>query len=115
MIIKCEFNNWNEVVDFAKTLLIKEENYVKRGFGNKGVETPKTEIAKSEQEEEPFVQECEAVQEYTLVDVRAKLAGLQKSGKRDGVKALLTSFGAERLSDIPDDKYTELMQKAGDL
>ena len=61
------------------------------------------------------MQECEAVQEYTLVDVRAKLAGLQKSGKRDGVKALLTSFGAERLSDIPEDKYTELMQKAGDL
>ena len=52
---------------------------------------------------------------YTLVDVRAKLGELQKSGKRDQVKELLKSFEAAKLSDVPEEKYAELMEKAGEL
>ena len=115
MTIKLEFDTWEEIVNFAKNLLEKEEKHVKIVSGNKDTETPKAETVDSVTVEAPSVQETEEVQEYTLVDVRAKLAELQKSGKRDSVKALITSFGAERLSDIPEDKYSELMQKAGEL
>lgn len=53
--------------------------------------------------------------EYRLEDVRAKLAELNKSGKRAEVKALLAGFGAEKLSGIPEGKYGELMERAGGL
>ncbi len=52
---------------------------------------------------------------YTLEDVRAKLAQLQKAGKRAEVKELLASFGAAKLSEIPASKYAVLMVKAGEL
>lgn len=52
---------------------------------------------------------------YALEDVRAKLAELNKSGKRAEVKSLLGSFGAVKLSDVPADKYGELMEKAGEI
>lgn len=52
---------------------------------------------------------------YALEDVRAKLAELNKSGKRAEVKSLLGSFGAVKLSDVPTDKYGELMEKAGEI
>ena len=57
----------------------------------------------------------EETQPYTLVDVRAKLAELQKSGKRDQVKTLLEELGASKLSDVPEEKYGLLMEKAGEL
>lgn len=52
---------------------------------------------------------------YTLEEVRAKLAELQKAGKRAEVKTLLGSFGATKLSEVPAERYTALMVKAGEL
>lgn len=51
----------------------------------------------------------------TLETVRIKLAELSQAGKRPQVKELITSFGAKRLSDIPANKYAELLQKASEL
>lgn len=53
--------------------------------------------------------------EYSLEEVRAKLAELNKSGKRAGVKALLAAFGAVKLTEVPAERYGELMEKAGEL
>lgn len=52
---------------------------------------------------------------YTLEEVRAKLAELQKAGKRAEVKELLGSFGVAKLSELPPAKYAVLMVKAGEL
>lgn len=52
---------------------------------------------------------------FTLEEVRAKLAGLQKAGKRAEVKALLSSFGASKLSEVPAASYADLMAKAGGI
>lgn len=52
---------------------------------------------------------------YTLVDVRGKLSELTKSGKKAQVQELIKSFGADKLSGIPEEKYAEVMQKAGEL
>ena len=62
--------------------------------------------------EEPIKDEPK---KYTLVEVREKLSELQKAGKRDKVKELLNSFGASKLPEVPEDKYAELMEKAGEL
>lgn len=51
----------------------------------------------------------------TLEDVRAKLAALSQDGKQMQVKELITGFGAKKLSDIPVEKYPELLEQAGKL
>ena len=50
----------------------------------------------------------------TLEAVRAILAEKARTGFRAEVKALLTEYGADKLSDITDpDKLATLMEKAG--
>ncbi|MBN3585358.1 hypothetical protein JYB64_23500, partial [Algoriphagus aestuarii] len=51
----------------------------------------------------------EMAPKVTLEQVRAKLAELTRNGKREQVKALLNEFGANKLSEVPADKYAELM------
>lgn len=48
----------------------------------------------------------------TLEQVRAKLAALTQGGKQAEVKTLIEKYGGAKLSDIPKDKYPELMQEA---
>ncbi len=47
-----------------------------------------------------------------LEDVRAVLADKSRSGKTAKVKALIATFGADKLSDIDPNSYVELMKKA---
>lgn len=57
-----------------------------------------------------------AVQDVTTLEkVRAKLAALSQDGKQAQVKALITEFGAKKLSDISAGKYAELLKKAEEL
>lgn len=48
----------------------------------------------------------------TLEEVRAKLAALSQAGKTAGVKALISTFGAGKLTDISADKYSEVLVAA---
>jgi hypothetical protein len=50
-----------------------------------------------------------------LEDVREKLATISRAGKTAQVKELISSFGAGKLTDIPEDKYAELLEKAEKL
>ena len=45
----------------------------------------------------------------TFEAVRAKLAAVAQAGKQAEVKKLLNKYGAAKLSDIPKNKYAELM------
>ena len=47
--------------------------------------------------------------------MRTALAKLNKEGKKAQVQELIKSFGADKLSQIPEDKYAEVMRKAGEL
>ena len=49
---------------------------------------------------------------FTLEQVRAKLADLARSGKQAEVKALLGKFGVKKLTEVPAEKYPELMKEA---
>ena len=51
----------------------------------------------------------------TMEVVRAKLAALSQAGKQAEVKALITKYGAEKLSDIPKDKYPDLIKDAEEI
>ncbi len=49
---------------------------------------------------------------YTLPEVREVLAEKSRAGHTAEVKALLTKLGYQKLSDVPEDKYAELMKEA---
>ncbi len=51
----------------------------------------------------------------TLEEIRAKLAALSQDGKQVQVKALITEMGAKKLSDVPAEKYVDLLKKAEEL
>lgn len=51
----------------------------------------------------------------TLEQVRAKLAALSSSGKREQVAGLIGQFGAAKLTEIPVDRYQELLTAADAL
>ena len=51
----------------------------------------------------------EPVLKIGIEAVRAKLASLTDEGKNKEVVELLNSFGAKKLSEIPKDKYAELL------
>lgn len=48
----------------------------------------------------------------TLEQVRAKLADLSQAGKAGEVKALISAMGAAKLTEVPAEKYGELLEKA---
>jgi Ca2+-binding EF-hand superfamily protein len=50
--------------------------------------------------------------QVTLEEVRDKLASLAQSGKQEEVKELIASFGASKLTEIPAEKYAELLSIA---
>lgn len=86
--------------------------------GEQPVEAPKMEVPKEEPvktEEAPKEEPVEEEITYTLVDVRAKLSALNKAGKKDEVQELIRSFGVEKLSQIDEKYYAEVMKKAGEL
>lgn len=128
-----EFNSYQEIDDFmngvtiapalldieaseskksAKTV-VKEEKPKKA----KKVEEVKEEVS---EEEEPKAEDImpapqEEVKKYAIEDVRAVLGKLQKAGKKEEVKALIASFGVDKLSQIKEEDYAALIEKAGAL
>ncbi len=74
---------------------------------------------KAEPEPEPDAAE-EATEEkastgLTFEQVRVKLAEVSQAGKQKELKELITSMGAAKLSDIPEEQYAELLEKASEL
>lgn len=53
--------------------------------------------------------------QFTLEEVRAKLAALSQGGKTAEVKALLAGAGVTKLTDLKTDQYAAIMEKAGAL
>lgn len=75
---------------------------------------PKVEAA-SPTEPEPEAETPEEPESISLETVRAKLAELSKDGKAAQVKELISKFGCEKLTEIPESKYPDLMKAAEEL
>ena len=54
----------------------------------------------------------EQTNQVSIIEVRSRLAEIAKAGKTDAVKALLRDFGAEKLTDVPAERYAELLAAA---
>lgn len=84
------------------------------------VETKKPVQGEKQEPQSTPVEEKEPEKEETaskisLETVRVKLAELSQNGKQKEVKGLITSLGYKKLSDVPEDKYAELLEKAEGL
>ena len=64
------------------------------------------------QESAAEVQEVAQAQTFTLENVRAVLADISRSGKREAVQQLLTDFGVQKLSELDCSRYPALLQAA---
>lgn len=53
--------------------------------------------------------------EVTLEQVRAKLAALSQAGKAATVKDLISQYGVAKLTDVPKDRYAELLAAAEEI
>ena len=74
------------------------EETIKR---NKELQAPNDLVETSKQE----------VKEMTLEEVRGTLTRLSKNGKQAEVKGLIKKFGATKLTEIPKEKYGELLSE----
>ena len=64
------------------------------------------------QESAAEVQEVAQAQTFTLENVRAVLADISRSGKREAVQQLLAEFGVQKLSELDSSRYPALLQAA---
>lgn len=74
------------------------------------IETLAREVDGGDKEETP--KEIPAPPKITFEDLRAVLAVITRQGKQDKVKELITKYDATKLSDVPEDKYHELLEEA---
>ena len=111
------FSSYEEMKDFANQIL-------EEGNAPKVEKATKVEEQAAKREEavpygqqiaEHFSEETVSESTYTLLDVRTALAKLNKEGKKAQVQELIKSFGVDKLSQIPEEKYPEVMKKAGEL
>ena len=72
-------------------------------------------LATDEQHDADVEEVREPATKITFEDLRAVLAVLTRDGKQKEVKELITKYGAKKLSDIPEDKYQELLDKAREI
>jgi len=68
-------------------------------------ETVQAEPEPPKPEEKP----AETKSAITFEDLRKRLAPISQSGKQSEIKALLTQFGAAKLSDVPPEKYESFL------
>jgi hypothetical protein len=102
-----------EAPEITQTL----QNLISLMIGQRPAEPMKAEpVPKVEAAKDP-AQEVKTAPEktVTLEQVRAKLASLSQAGKQVQVKELITSFGAKKLTEIPAEKYAEVLVKAEEL
>lgn len=115
MKITVEFNNLEEIDEFTSKILIgglKKKEEVVPVKSKPVKEIKKTEKKVSEPVEEQAAVEEEEKKTYTFTEVRAALAGLAKTDSKK-VRAILNEFGADKLSDIKEEDYSTVMERAG--
>lgn len=69
------------------------------------------EVLAGSNNEEPSKEEPK----ITFEDLRAVLAALTREGKQEKVKELIEKYGAKKLSDVPEEKYHELLEEARNI
>jgi hypothetical protein len=78
-------------------------------------EVPNEPAAEPSEPEAPAASTASSPVAVTLEDVRGVLAKLSQGGKAAEVKGLISKFGAAKLTEIPADKYADVLAAAQEL
>lgn len=78
-------------------------------------EVPNETAAAPSEPEAPAASTASSPVAVTLEDVRGVLANLSQGGKAAEVKSLIAQFKAAKLTEIPADKYAEVLAAAKEL
>lgn len=78
-------------------------------------EVPNEPAAAPSEPEVPAASTASSPVAVTLEDVRGVLAKLSQGGKAAEVKGLISKFGAAKLTEIPADKYADVLAAAQEL
>mgnify|MGYP003160301760 CR=1 FL=1 len=80
-------------------------------------ETPVEEVAIPEAPVAPVAipEPAAAPEPVTFVQLRSRLAEISRDGHTNEVKLLITKYGSNKLSDVPENKYAELLAEAEKL
>ena len=78
-------------------------------------EVPNETAAAPSEPEAPAASTASSPAPVTLEEVRAVLAQLSQAGKANEVKGLIAKFGAAKLTEIPADKYSDVLAAAQEL
>ena len=70
---------------------------------------PEPAKAKRASPKKPAAEEAPAAEAITLEQLRAKMAAKSQAGKGPECKALLATFGANNLTTLPVEKYSDLL------
>lgn len=98
----------NALKGSSKTIEVEVPKTVEEDLPNEVEEDVKQKV--QEVQEEPKEEKTSSGLKFE--DVRVKLAEISQQGKQKEIKALVKSFGVDKLSDIPEEKYSELLEKA---
>ena len=104
MKISVEFTSLEEMAEFASRFPNVKKNVVK--MAQEKVEETIEKVTNMT-EETPKEEET-----YTLTEVRAKLAEIAKTDKTK-VAEILKSVGAAKLTDVKEEDYAAIMERAG--
>jgi len=102
-----------EAPDLANAILALADSLSKQGPAQIG----KSEAAVGKPQDRPTEEAVPTKpksgnEPISLEQVRAKLAALTQSGKQAEVKRIITEFGASKLTEIPQEKYPEVLAVA---
>ena len=97
----------DEIAVLAEAIKGLTEAISKIGIVPKEVKSNSRENPKS-----PPAKEEKSIPKISFEDLRAVLAVLTRDGKQQEVKELITGYGAKKLSDVPEDRYQELLDAA---
>ena len=104
------------VDDCAEQLAAKKAENEAAGITGKTTVDPKwVEEAEAAVVNEPMPTNALPAKKYTITEVRAFVAERTKPENRAQIKAILKSMGVSKLTELPEDKYGQLMDEVSKL
>ena len=104
------------VDDCAEQLAAKKAENEAAGITGKTTVDPEW-VAEAEASlaNEPTPTNTPSARKHTITEVRAFVAERTKPENREKIKAILKGFGVSKLTELPEDKYGQLMDEVSKL
>lgn len=105
----------NREDDAAREAMQAKRDAAKKPRAAKAAPAPSQPAEETPAAAQPAAAESPSEPAVTLEQVRAKLAALSQAGKAATVKDLIAGFGVAKLTEVPKDKYAELLAQAEEI